>query len=141
MTFCNSNNINSALPLEAKVIGCFYLFHKGSPASSFASTLSEISYFHILNCVTDTTQCFSIKKLVLSIRMKAPSKDTRKPISIGLLHNLVKANESLNQSIYRACSSWENIDLGLQKARMMLEKKQYPPMFYDRKTKLPFWKC
>ena len=33
--------------------------------------------------------------------------------------------------IHRACSSWENFHISMEKAKMILEKNQYPPTFYE----------
>ena len=33
--------------------------------------------------------------------------------------------------IYRACSTWENFHISLDKAKRILEKNQYPPTFYE----------
>ena len=33
--------------------------------------------------------------------------------------------------IYRACSTWENFHTSLTKAKLILEKNQYPPTFYE----------
>ena len=33
--------------------------------------------------------------------------------------------------IYRACSTWENFHISLERAKRILEKNQYPPNFYE----------
>ena len=33
--------------------------------------------------------------------------------------------------IYRSCSTWKNFHESLKKAKQILEKNQYPPLFYD----------
>ena len=58
--------------------------------------------------------------LMMNFHSLAPLR-YKKSLVAGMVHR-----------IYRACSSWESIDYGLQKARIMLEKNQYPHMFYDR---------
>ena len=33
--------------------------------------------------------------------------------------------------IYRACSTWENFCDSIEKAKKILEKNKYPPLFYE----------
>lgn len=104
LSFCKSHNIEEVLPLATDNLSCFitYLFSNGSPASSIASVLSAISYFHKLENVIDPTQSFNIKQLMTSIRKKSPSKDLRQPITLNILHDILKANRSVKQSKYDA---------------------------------------
>ena len=57
--------------------------------------------------------------LMMNFHALAPVK-YKKSIVVGMVHR-----------IYRACSSWKNIDISLQKAKVMLLKNQYPPSFFD----------
>jgi len=57
--------------------------------------------------------------LMMNYHALAPLR-YKKSIVVGMVHR-----------IYRACSSWENIDVSLQKAKLILMKNQYPPSFFD----------
>ena len=49
-----------------------------------------------------------------------PPKRYKRSVVSGFVHR-----------IHRACSSWDNIHVSLEKAKRILERNQYPPMFYD----------
>ena len=57
--------------------------------------------------------------LVLNYHALAPRRYKRSVVS-GFVHRIT-----------RACSSWENVHNSLEKAKKVLERNQYPPMFYD----------
>ena len=57
--------------------------------------------------------------LIMNFHALAPKRYKRSVVS-GFVHR-----------IYRACSSWEYIHSSLEKAKRILERNQYPPMFYN----------
>ena len=57
--------------------------------------------------------------LVMNFHAVAPKRYKRGVVS-GFVHR-----------IHRACSTWSNFDNSLKKAKAVLEKNQYPPMFYE----------
>ena len=57
--------------------------------------------------------------LIMNFHSMAPRKYKRSLIG-GLVHR-----------IYRACSNWELFHQSLEEAKIILEKNQYPPTFYD----------
>ena len=57
--------------------------------------------------------------LVMNFHALAPRRYKRSVVS-GFVHR-----------IHRACSTWENFHLSLQRAKSVLEKNQYPPPFYE----------
>ena len=57
--------------------------------------------------------------LVLNFHAMTPRRYKRAVIQ-GFVHR-----------IYRACSSWKNFHESLKTAKLILEKNQYPPTFYD----------
>ena len=56
--------------------------------------------------------------LVLNYHALAPRRYKRSVVS-GFVYR-----------VYRACSTWENFHISLQKAKKILERNQYPPTFY-----------
>ena len=57
--------------------------------------------------------------LVMNFHALAPRRYKRSVVS-GFVHR-----------IYRACSSWQYICDSIDKAKEVLEKNQYPPLFYE----------
>ena len=57
--------------------------------------------------------------LIMNYHALAPKRYKRSVVS-GFVHR-----------IYRACSSWQNFHLSIEKAKRVLEKNQYPPTFYE----------
>ena len=57
--------------------------------------------------------------LIMNFHALAPKRYKRSVVS-GFVHR-----------IHRAYSSWENIHTSLEKAKRILERNQYPPMFYN----------
>ena len=76
--------------------------------SRLGTSLTSIWY----NKPTDTG-------LTMNYHATAPRRYKKSVIS-GLVHR-----------IHRACSSWENFHVSLEKAKKVLEANQYPPHFYN----------
>ena len=57
--------------------------------------------------------------LIMNFHALAPRRYKRSVVS-GFVHR-----------IYRSCSTWENFDDSMSKAKSILEKNQYPPLFYE----------
>jgi uncharacterized C2H2 Zn-finger protein len=57
--------------------------------------------------------------LIMNFHALAPKRYKRSVVS-GFVHR-----------IFRACSSWDHIHSSLEKAKRILERNQYPPMFYN----------
>ena len=61
--------------------------------------------------------------LLMNFHALAP-KRYKKSVVSGFVHR-----------IFRACSSWNNFQDGLERAKSILEKNQYPPNFTTRSSK------
>ena len=57
--------------------------------------------------------------LIMNFHALAPKRYKRSVVT-GFVHR-----------IHRACSTWENFHVSLEKAKKVLEKNQYPPPFYE----------
>jgi len=57
--------------------------------------------------------------LILNYHLLAPRRYKRSVVS-GFVHR-----------IFRACSTWSHFHESMQRAKVMLERNQYPPTFYD----------
>ena len=65
------------------------LFIQNYAASTIASTLSAISFFHKMHGFSDPTASFVVKKLLQGAAKLRPSRDHRAPITLTILHQLV----------------------------------------------------
>lgn len=79
------------------------LFIKGTAGSSITSIISGLSYFHKIRNISDASQAFTIRQLLISVRKQQPSIDHRHPISEGLLRKLCDSMPSLATSSFEAC--------------------------------------
>ena len=102
--FCHKYAIDCSLPIASTNLLCFiqFLFNTGHPASTIASNLSALSYYHKLlgKGSLDPTKSFAISQIMVAIRKERPSTDGRKPISHELLLALCEKIVCLNLTIY-----------------------------------------
>ena len=93
------------LPVSVDTIILFVtsLYNEGLPASSIASMLSAVSYFHKLNNTTDPTRDFAVSQMMVTIRRERPSLDTRQPVTKQLLLSLVQKLPDICTSYYENC--------------------------------------
>lgn len=67
-----------------------YLERQGFSASSVTSKLSSISFFHNLQGCSDPTKHFLVVKRLASLRKKSVSSDTRQPLTVNILENMLR---------------------------------------------------
>lgn len=102
--FCAKYSLSCAFPISIDNLSCFiqFLFNTGLPASSIASSLSALSYYHKLWAyeAMDPTKAFSTTQLMVAIRKERPTSDGRKPISENILLTMFNNLARLNLSYY-----------------------------------------
>ena len=80
------------LPIPMSVVAFFicHLHQKGTSPKSTLTYLSAISYVHKLHVLPDPTKGFLVQKLLVGVQRLSPSSDVRLPITIPLLHKMLK---------------------------------------------------
>ena len=90
--FCDTHSIPCKIPIASTHLACFitFLFNTGQSASSIASCLSALSYYHKVFSqeVADPTKNFVISQMMIAIRKERPATDSRKPITEEILFEL-----------------------------------------------------
>lgn len=79
-----------------------YLSLKGAAASTARSYLSGIGYRCKILGVSDTTQCFLVKKLILGMSRSGSEGDKRLPITIDLLQRVIRVLPAVCSSNFEA---------------------------------------
>ena len=85
-------SVNS-LPLAPNIILFFigYLSLRGFASASITTYVSAIGYVHKIKSVHDPTSCHLVQKVLAAISKVSPSSDTRLPITLLILQQLVDA--------------------------------------------------
>ena len=96
----------SSLPLDYKQILMFlsYLQIKGLSPTTITTYLSAIGYVHKSYSVNDPTSKFIVQKVLASVNKLHGSSDSRLPITLVILHQLL-------DSVYKAISNSYNAKL------------------------------
>lgn len=94
-----------SLPLTPTQIALFvaFLYNKGMSASSISTYLSAMGFLHKINGMSDPTDSFLTRKLVVGLRRKKASFDLRLPITQDILYNLLDALPHTCSSAYNRC--------------------------------------
>ena len=92
-TFCEEQKLEFTFPCTISVVCNFigYLYSKQLAASSIASHISAISFIHKLANCSDPTQSFIVKKILKGTQNLAKTSDSRLPITVQILQNIIKA--------------------------------------------------
>lgn len=103
--FCqyfNTYNIKVTMPLQiAQVCNCIgHLFWKQYRPSSIASHVSAINYVHRLLQLNDHTNYFIVRKLIKDCNNLSGTIDTRLPITMHILKNIMQGIEPAVQDFY-----------------------------------------
>ena len=89
-------------PLSAHTLALFiaFLAEKNYAASTVSSYISALSFPHRLASVPDPTKSEMIKLALRGYSKMNPSRDTRLPISLPILENIILACEHTKSSLY-----------------------------------------
>jgi hypothetical protein len=103
--FCqyyNTYNINVTMPLQIVPVCNFigHLFWKQYSSSSIVSHVSAISYVHKLLQLSDPTNSFIVRKLIKGCNNLSGTSDTRLPITMDILKNIMQGIEPAVQDFY-----------------------------------------
>ena len=77
-----------------------HLFQKGLVSSTIVTKLSPISYYHKLKSFPDPTTSFLVQKALTGAKKLAPSGDSRIPVSIPMLEQLMTQIHKTSMSPY-----------------------------------------
>jgi len=95
------------LPASVNLVALFIAHLVSLPTppkpSAIASTLSAISFFHKVSDAEDPTSAFLIRKILKGCFKANPSADTRFPVSVPMLYNLIDHATTVTSSSYDAC--------------------------------------
>ena len=81
-----------------------YLVYKATAVSTISTYLSAISYTHKLSQATDTTKSFLVSKAIEGARRnRGNSLDTRAPITLDILEQMMKSLPHICQNSYEEC--------------------------------------
>lgn len=89
-------------PLSAHTLALFiaFLAEKNYAASTVSSYISALSFPHRLASVPDPTKSEMIRLALRGYSKMNPSRDTRLPISLPILENIILACEHTKSSLY-----------------------------------------
>jgi len=95
-------NIKVTMPLQIVQVCNFigHLFWKQYSPSSIASHVSAISYVHKLLQLNDPTNSFIVRKLIKGCNNLSGTIDTRLPITMDILKNIMQGIEPAVQDFY-----------------------------------------
>lgn len=84
-------HMECCLPIKVSSLALFiaHLVNEGLASSTIHSYISALAYIHKLAGVTDPTQFFLIRKMLLGLQKRGTKPDFRQPITIDILHKLV----------------------------------------------------
>ncbi|VDI31239.1 Hypothetical predicted protein [Mytilus galloprovincialis] len=104
--FSKEYGLNVSWPIQIDVLTRFiaYLSYSGLTSSTINTYLSRISHKHNLLGVTDTTCTFIVSKMLEGVRRKSPKlSDIRAPVTLEILHKIVRSLPSVCSSHYESC--------------------------------------
>ena len=91
------------IPLDEIINFIAFLSYTGLSSSTICTYISGISYAHKIQGLTDATNSFLVIKMLEGIRRKGRRfTDIRAPITLGLLHKLIRALPMICSSNYEA---------------------------------------
>ena len=77
-----------------------HMLNKGYAAASIATALAAIGYVHKMAGLDDPTATFLVKKAIIGAHRLRNTVDERRPISMDLLHEMIRATESIGLNKY-----------------------------------------
>lgn len=91
-------------PLTPKATALFitYLYKLGYAASSISTFVSATAYFHKMENLQDPTSSFLVKESLMGIKHLKPTTDTRSPVTMSLLTQMIQAIPNLLLGSYRS---------------------------------------
>ena len=89
-------------PLSPSVLGLFitHMVNQRLGCNTIRTMVSAISFYHKINGLPDPAASFLISKLLIGTKKSAPSVDKRLPITVHMLHQLVRALDRVCFSPY-----------------------------------------
>jgi hypothetical protein len=93
-----------------EIINCIaYLSYTGLSSSTISTYISGISYVHKIRGLTDSTNSFLVTKMLEGLRRKSRRyTDLRAPVTLGLLHKLIRVLAAIECVIKRSASIFKS---------------------------------
>lgn len=103
--FLGSHSMNFNFPVTTQTLTYFvaYLYEMKYAATTITSTISAISFAHNLASMPDPASSFIIRKLLQGARKLGDNQDSRLPITMAMLHNVIQASEILISNLFHRC--------------------------------------
>ena len=110
--YLQTRGINFVLPIPISVLADFvaFLFDQEYAPGTILSIMSALSFVHKLLGITDPTDSFLVKKMMLGCKKLRVRTDSRLPITLNILSLIIKATngmfvDSFSQSRFKAMCS------------------------------------